>query len=315
MLSPELVAKLQECAQHNFAGTRDYWFSRQTIFEVLVIVGLVLEGPELLHELLSIIQGESERFKNSFFLSRKYVNRAKFVALLGWMVIIGGLFGEIRASSKIKVLSDKIEGCSDAKLTEARLDADEAVLEAYKTVSFLADRRLNDPPKFVELLKGKPKTRIELWYNPNDSEAWTFAREIFLWLGKGPSKRDGAGWQVSPPIPIPANEGILTMNEFATAPVGMRFDAVGSRSGLTFLAKNLLRDETNRQTAIGALQDALSRSILPLGTRFTSVSGAEIPSLPADLIILIVGPKPTWYFGLDERGKAIDLTGHQLKNN
>jgi hypothetical protein len=138
MLPPELVAKLQDCARTNFAATKDTWFFRQTVCEVVVIVGLVFEGPELLHEMLLIIRGESERFKDSILVSKKYVDRAKVAAFIGWIFIIGGLLGEIKASSEIKDLSASIEECSDAKVTKATLEAGDAGTSA-KTAHEEAD--------------------------------------------------------------------------------------------------------------------------------------------------------------------------------
>ena len=70
-----------------------------------------------------------------------------------------------------------------------RLQAAEAQL-ALKQHTEQIERRQNwrlitNPEKFLGYLKGKPKRRIELLYNPNDTEAYMFAVQIRDWLGPG----------------------------------------------------------------------------------------------------------------------------------
>jgi hypothetical protein len=138
MLPPDLVAKLNECAKTNFIGARDVWFSRQSIFSWAVILGLVLEGPELIYDMLSIVRSNIRCFRYSIILLENRVELAKVAAFVGWIFIIVGLFGELRAGSKIADLSASIQGCSDAKVTEATLDAGGAATSA-KTARDEAD--------------------------------------------------------------------------------------------------------------------------------------------------------------------------------
>jgi hypothetical protein len=138
MLPPDLVAKLNECAKTNFIGARDTWFFRQSLFSWVVIVGLVLEGPELIHEMLSIARANIRRFKSSITLLENHVELAKVAAFVGWIFIIVGLVGELKAGSKIADLSASSQGCSDAKVTKATLEAGDAAASA-KTAHEEAD--------------------------------------------------------------------------------------------------------------------------------------------------------------------------------
>ncbi|MGA9968479.1 MAG: hypothetical protein WBQ10_24990, partial [Terriglobales bacterium] len=138
MLPPDIVAKLNECAKTNFVGARDVWFFRQSIFSGLVILGLVLEGPELLYEMLSIMRSRIQRFRYRIVLIERRLELAKALAFVGWVLIIGGLFGELRASSRISDLSASIQECSDAKVTAATLEAGDAANSA-KTAHDEAD--------------------------------------------------------------------------------------------------------------------------------------------------------------------------------
>src|SRR6266478_1487833 len=136
MLPPELIAKLNECASANFVALRDASLFWQTVFSRIVIAGLLFEGPELLHEMLSIIGSwfpyvgkKFPRF-NSVVSSNRFVEYAKLAAFLGWILIIVGLGGELRTSSRIVDLSARIEECSDAKVRAATIEAGDAAASA-----------------------------------------------------------------------------------------------------------------------------------------------------------------------------------------
>ena len=103
---------------------------RQSIFSWAVILGLVLEGPELIYEILSIARSRIQRFRYRIVLIENRIELAKALAFVGWIFIIGGLFGELRASSRIADLSASIQECSDAKVTKATLEAGDAAASA-----------------------------------------------------------------------------------------------------------------------------------------------------------------------------------------
>src|SRR2546425_12342995 len=114
MLPPDLVVKLNNCAQTNFVNARDLWFSRQSWFSIAVIVGLVLEAPELRYELLSVIRSRIQRFRYKIVLIESRMELAEVAAFVGWIFIVGGLLGELRASSRLEDLSASIQECIDA---------------------------------------------------------------------------------------------------------------------------------------------------------------------------------------------------------
>jgi len=128
VIPPELVAKLSDCAKTDFTSARDLWFSRQWWFSALVITGLALEGPELWYEMVSIARSRIPRFR--YILRENRVELAKVAAFVGWIFIIAGLVGELRAGSKVADLSASIQGCSDAKVREATLQAGNAAMSA-----------------------------------------------------------------------------------------------------------------------------------------------------------------------------------------
>lgn len=81
-----------------------------------------------------------------------------------------------------------------ARANEANESVDAVGKRAEQIDALLAksiNRRDVDISKFVELLKGKPKGSVEIWYEPNDSEVLIFALQLEKALGS-----EGAGWEV-----------------------------------------------------------------------------------------------------------------------
>ena len=62
------------------------------------------------------------------------------------------------------------------------------------------ERRTFDVNKFEAELKGKPKSDLEIFCEPHDTEAYDLASILSLMLGK-------AGWPVVAPVPIPDDMG------------------------------------------------------------------------------------------------------------
>jgi hypothetical protein len=209
------------------------------------------------------------------------------LGFLGAALVAVGVGGELYAESKIATLETCIRNGNDALFLLLSHEADTTAERQF-------NRRL-DSAKFVKLLSGKPKARAEVLYNPNDLEAWDFALDIYQWLGKGPSKTDtGAGWKVSPPKPIPANI-VGIGNTLSNAPPAVRCGASGSQSGISFIAK----DVSSQDSPLGSLSKALTLSIMPT-SRGTSWMSTEDKALSGDLIIVVVGPKPSWLWGLQK---------------
>jgi hypothetical protein len=129
MLPPDIVAKLHECANTDFIAARDVWFSRQSWFSWAVIIGLLLEAPELGYEMRALVR-KIKRFKYSILIRPNRVEIAKVLAFIGWIFIVGGLFGELRAASKIEDLSAHIQECNEAKVAEATEHAGDAATSA-----------------------------------------------------------------------------------------------------------------------------------------------------------------------------------------
>jgi len=184
------------------------------------------------------------------------------------------------------------------KTAKAQEEAAKAQLALNKYVDNVARRqrpREIDGKALVKLLEGKPKARVELLYNPNDSEAWWFADELYLWLGKGNGQEPGAGWEVSPPEPIAADAGYKGQH-LDKAPTAMRLAGAGTTTGITFVTKENVDYNSDARKPLNALTMAFSSSITAgLRKGVASYGGEYDPSLPDDLIVVVVGPKAFWW--------------------
>jgi hypothetical protein len=140
MLPSDIVTKLNECAKTDFAGMRDGWFRIVSWATALVAFGLVLEAPELVHDLIPICRRMIVWLRRSSteFPKCETPDWVKVVAFVGWIFIVVGVIGEERGGIKVNNLDTNIQECSDAKVREATIEAGEAATSA-KTAHAEAD--------------------------------------------------------------------------------------------------------------------------------------------------------------------------------
>jgi hypothetical protein len=186
------------------------------------------------------------------------------------------------------------------KAVEAQATLEKFVNEA---TTKLAPRGGVERNNFVDALKGKSNhVHVDLWYEPNNLEAYVFAWDLYRALGVGQEKAPGAGWSVTPPTPIPndtqipaAEPGSRRIHFFFKTPAQQQifptfivdwrdpgepliaqFNGAWSDGGVTVLSRN-----SNDATS-GALAEAIAKS--------ASLSIVEQPwhSLDPDRIIVVV---------------------------
>jgi len=132
MLPPDVVAKLNECANTDFVGKRDWWFLILSGATGLVVAALILEGPELVYDLIPIVRKILAKLRKLPIESLKYEapGWVKVVAFLGWIFIVVGVVGEEYAGIRVKNFDANIQECSDAKVREATMEAGDAKASA-----------------------------------------------------------------------------------------------------------------------------------------------------------------------------------------
>lgn len=181
------------------------------------------------------------------------------------------------------------------KTAEAQEAAATAQLVLKKYVSTVAERQFPrevDRRKMVEMLKGKPKCPVSFWYSPGDTEAYRYASMLSIALGEGDPSNPGAGWEVSAPIPIPADEGYQGQN-LSKAPPAMRFMGVLSTFAVTFVQNPAeLNKEQTFDSPINSLRFAILGSTLPSSGGAASFGGEYSKAIPVGAVGVVVGPKP-----------------------
>ncbi len=138
MLPPDIVAKLHECATQSFIAARDNWFVWLSRSTKCVVVGLILELPELACETVSFARSRIDRLRYRVLLPEDRLEKAKLVAFVGWFLIVVGVAGEWYAGAKIDDLSARIQGCNEARLAEVAEqsgDANAHASAAYERAS------------------------------------------------------------------------------------------------------------------------------------------------------------------------------------
>jgi len=126
MLPPVQVKYIDDLMRSDLLYWRDLWFGWLLLSTKLVVVGLILEGPELIHEFFSIRgRVRVEAFGASLQESHT-PDWVKIVALLGWLLIVAGVAGEWITDAVISDADNNIQAFNNALLAEAAKEAGDA---------------------------------------------------------------------------------------------------------------------------------------------------------------------------------------------
>jgi hypothetical protein len=284
-----------------WAEWRDTKNKLAKIFSVVLIAGLAIS--------LAALKQTNEDFEEQIAESKVKASQANERAAKDEADAASAKAGNIQLgieleSAKAETAQREGELAKEQRNTaRAQEDAARSQLALNENLESIANRQLDrriDGKKLIELLAGKPKKRVAIWYQPNDIEAWDFAEELYGWLS-GPNQYSqyGAGWTVSPPIPISTTQQPENGSLLANAPLGADFGGAYTPSGIEFLAKTTANKDISDphqpfEPALDALWHAILSSMLP-----EPFSGSEVDSdasLPDDLIVVVILRKPThWY--------------------
>ena len=165
----------------------------------------------------------------------------------------------------------------------------EATANAEKTLLELSERqgsRFIKNHSLMNALKGKPTGSVQIWYQPNDPEAYWYATDIA-------GELLGAGWTVPVAVPIPSDVSFATFMppEYHAAGVEKLDQLVppvvritGGNAELTLLSN--APDKGDSNSTITILSNALKPLVHP------NFGWRPATTLPDNHFILVVGPKP-----------------------
>lgn len=115
---PDTLRGLDALIRADLEAYRDFWFHQLLLATLLVVVGLVLEGPELWYEIISIIRQWCSMPK--FSTPEKHApNWVKLLAFIGWLLIVGGVAGEYVADSFLSRADGFVQKFDEILLNEA----------------------------------------------------------------------------------------------------------------------------------------------------------------------------------------------------
>jgi hypothetical protein len=114
-----LLEVLEEGVRQNLQDLRDSIFDWLLISTAVVIVGVALEGPEVIHETFIA------------WRSRKEAPRwMKLVAFAGWVLIVGGVAGEFILEGFVSQADGLVQSFDNIRLAETQRGAARAIVDA-----------------------------------------------------------------------------------------------------------------------------------------------------------------------------------------
>jgi len=131
MLPPELIKKTDDLMKADLSYWRDIWFGWLIRSTQIVVIGLVLEGPELVHEIIAVIR---HRFRAALPEVRT-PDWVKLVAFIGWILIVAGVAGEWVTSVLVSQADANIQTFNDVLLAETNRAAGDAKVFANDAAS------------------------------------------------------------------------------------------------------------------------------------------------------------------------------------
>jgi len=118
---PDTLKGVDDLIRASHGVFREACFNWLLVATGLVVVGLVLEGPELWHEITSIIR--NWRFNRNFHFSlpeEHTPNWVKLLAFVGWIFIVLGVTGEYVADSFVSKADGYVQTFDEILLHESQ---------------------------------------------------------------------------------------------------------------------------------------------------------------------------------------------------
>jgi hypothetical protein len=313
---PEIVAKLNECAQHDSTHLRGIWFMVLVVFTVLVGLGLILEVFELWHEILSVLRERNERFKYRIVLSEKRLEIYKVVAFVGWMLIVAGVLGEGYSEVRIHVLSTVIDECSNARMVELQYEAGDAAKSAQiahdeaDAVKIEADEltgRLANAARQLGILEQDTRVQGPRW-KLLEAGKDVFVRELRPFAGQKVTVISCG--HISPPEQYKLEQLILNLLSIGKDSANWIMGSPGytpwSRcvNGATAVGGNLVTFSSNADDAVKEAAKALSDVLNKL-----EISTINTPSFPSNTNVILEGFDSPWVIAAKDPTQVFILIG------
>jgi hypothetical protein len=139
MFPPELANKIDDLMKDDLLYWRSLCFGWLLLATKIVVVGLVIEGSELIYEMFLIVRRKVREHRWGFRLLKAEIPEwMKIVAFVGWLLIVVGVSGEWIADGIVSDADRNIEAFNAILLRDANKAAGDAKASA-KTAHEEAD--------------------------------------------------------------------------------------------------------------------------------------------------------------------------------
>jgi hypothetical protein len=123
-LSPEAIKKLED-ARDGWQNSRTPDFSNLLLVTKLVAIGVILEGPELVYEIINAVKRWREK------PTREHAPYwITIVGLIGWLIVSIGVAGEFWVDGKVNTDDENIQSINITLLRDAGASAAQARIDA-----------------------------------------------------------------------------------------------------------------------------------------------------------------------------------------
>lgn len=112
---PDTLRGIDDLVRVDFETYRDFWFNQPLLATLLVVLGLVLEGPELWYEIRQM-----RSTPTSSAPEEHAPNWVKLLAFIGWLLIVGGVAGEYVADSFVSKADGFVQKFDETLLADAQ---------------------------------------------------------------------------------------------------------------------------------------------------------------------------------------------------
>lgn len=148
-LSPDILRKVDDLMRGDLQAYRDAYFHCLLYSIYLVVVGLCLEGPEVVHDFRNLFRASD--------LERKASKWIKFAATVGWLCIVLGVAGEAYFDARVSSGDTQLQAFNTSLLIEAQREGTNAETSAANAILFAGDasasaKRANDSARQSGLL-------------------------------------------------------------------------------------------------------------------------------------------------------------------
>jgi len=122
---PEIVRALDVAIRRDLQNNRDSFFLWLLISAAVVVIGVALEGPELVYETINIVRRRCIRKR-----PLRTPDWVKITALLGWCLVVLGVAGEVVAERFTSLADGNLQTFNDILLSDAIKKAGDAKASA-----------------------------------------------------------------------------------------------------------------------------------------------------------------------------------------